>query len=244
MGFSRGFGSRGTPHTYQACKKMWDEASSRKLAKGYLVLGANTNLEWCEYDGGHFIATFHGNAIVRYFPEFKRVDACGYESTPTTQGRISRLANVYMSNNSRLGFEQTVRVNGWPYFDGIRIDNFGHVLEEDRKPDTKVVNVKAVVHQYTALFRKIEKVLAARWELGEFDTISNVIPADRYGQLDAIERLFAAGETFVPSPCARNFLAPCYSSAGSLRDRLKEIKEELRSTYYTRHNGYETVEVK
>ena len=61
MGFSRGFGSSSTPTTFNACQRLWLQASARKLAKGYLTLGHNTDL----YRGDdHFYVKFHHNVVV------------------------------------------------------------------------------------------------------------------------------------------------------------------------------------
>lgn len=244
MTFSRGFGSSDTPTTFAACERMWEQASERKKAKGYLVLGLNTTL-WRDRRNGTFEARFHGNCIVTYYPEFKAINACGYSVSPTTQGRISRLAGVHMSNNSSLGYNERVRVNGYPYFDGMRIDNHGHVMEESQRPDYKTRPKKAVVQAYTTLFRRIEKLCIARYELGEFAADEPYNPtATQQEAVLAVENLIAEGETFLPFRLMRAML-PFHQNTGTpFRDHLKVVKENCRDHYYRAHDGYETIEVK
>lgn len=240
MGFSRGFGNRDTPTTHAACKRMWEKASSRKLAKGYLTLGANTTL-W--RDGPNFVACFHNNQIVVYYPGFKTINACGYSSSPTTQDRISRLAGVHMTSTSSLDCIQPVRVNGHPYFNDMRIDNYGHVLEEDQRPDYKTRPKKEVVQRYTTLFRRIEKMCLGRYELGEWE--GPAMPAP--GGLEALrqlEKILAEGETLLPSHLVR-YVLPFHSTpTAPFRDLLKIRKETYRKAFYRANDGYETIEVK
>lgn len=246
MGFSRGFGTWGTPRTFAACKKMWDEASTRKLAKGYLKLGDNTELRYSGYDGGFFYATFHNNTIVKYFPEYKTIHGCGYEGSPTTQGRIRALAGVHMHSNSALGYEQGVRVGGYPYFAGMRIDNYGKVFPEDQKADYKTVTKKEVTQRYTNLFRKLEKVTIGRWELGEWPDGMPLPEGSPFAALMLIEEQFAKGDMFVPHDVFAIAIRPAAGihKTGDLRAVLKCIKETYRSDYVRRNDGYETLEVK
>lgn len=247
MGFSRGFGTRDTPCTFAACKKMWDEASTRKLAKGYLKLGDNTELHYSGYDGGFFYATFHNSTIVKYYPEYKVIDGCGYEDSPTTQQRISALTGCWMGNDSSLGFEQRVRVSGYPYFDGMRIDNYGKVLEADQRPDYKTVTKKEVTQAYTNLFRKLERVTIGRWELGEWPDGMPLPEGSPFAALMLIEEQFAKGDMFVQHDVFAIAIRPVVvvlHKANDLRAVLKHIKETYRADYVRRNDGYETLEVK
>lgn len=79
MGFSRGFGSSSTPTTFNACQRLWLQASARKLAKGYLTLGHNTDLHKSGEDC--FYVKFHHNIIVTYYPDHKVIHARGYASS-------------------------------------------------------------------------------------------------------------------------------------------------------------------
>lgn len=243
MGFSRGFGSSSTPTTFNACQRLWLQALARKLAKGYLTLGHNTDL----YKGGedYFYVKFHHNVIVTYYPDHKVIHACGYSESPTTQDRISRLTGVYMGNNSSLGFNERVRVNGWPYFDGMRIDNHGRVLEEDRRPDYETRPKKNVVQAYTNLFRRIEKLCLGRYELGEFRSTEPYNPTvSQREALPLIENLIAEGETFIPHSLMRALLPFHQTTDIAFRDHLKRVKKACRDSHYKAHDGYETIEVK
>ena len=243
MGFSRGFGSSSTPTTFNACQRLWLQASARKLAKGYLILGHNTGL----YKSGEdcFYVRFHHNVIVTYYPEYKVIHARGYSESPTTQDRISRLAGVYMSNNSSLGFNERVRVNGYPYFDGMRIDNYGRVLKEDQRPDFKTRPKKEVVQRYTNLFRRIEKLCTGRYGLGEFRSTEPYNPTvSQREALPLIETLIAEGETFIPFRLMCAILPSHQTTDTPFRDLLKRVKESCRDSYYKANDGYETIEVK
>lgn len=243
MGFSRGFGSSSTPTTFNACQRLWLQASARKLAKGYLTLGHNTDL----YKGGEdcFYVKFHLNTIVTYYPDHKVIHARGYSESPTTQDRISRLAGVHMRNNSSLGFNERVRVNGWPYFDGMRIDNYGHVFEEDQRSDFITRPKKEVVQRYTNLFRKIEKLCIGRYELGEFRSTEPYNPTvSQREALPLIETLIAEGETFIPFRLMCAILPFHQTTDTPFRDHLKVVKENCRDSYYKANDGYETIEVK
>lgn len=246
MGFSRGFGTRDTPRTFAACRKMWGEASTRKLAKGYLKLGDNTELHYSEYDGGFFYATFHNNTIVKYFPEYKTIHGYGYEGSPTTQDRIKALAGCHMHSNAALGYEQGVRVNGFPFFDGMRITNEGHVFPEDQKADYKTVTKKEVTQAYTNLFHKLERVTIGRWELGEWPDGMPLPEGSPFAALMLIEEQFAKGDMFVPHDVFAIAIRPAAAlhKANDLRAVLKCIKEKYRHDYVRRNDGYETLEVK
>ena len=243
MGFSRGFGSSSTPTTFNACQRLWLQASARKLAKGYLTLGHNTDLY---KDGdGCFYVMFHHREIVWYYPNHKVIDARGYSESPATQDRISRLAGVHMHSNSSLGYDERVRVNGYPYHPGMKIDNSGNVLEEDRRPDYKTRPKKAVVQAYTNLFRRIEELCIGRYELGEFMATEPYNPTiTRCEALPLIENLIAEGETFIPFHLMRALLPYHTTTDTPFRDMLKIVKENCRDSYYKAHDGYETIEVK
>jgi hypothetical protein len=240
-GVIMGFGNRGylpLPKTKDACQKLWEDASPRTLKKGYLTLGNNTELH-IEY--GVFTLKFHSKGIVKYLDGFKVVDACGYSSSPTTQDRISRATGAYMMSNQSLGFEQPIRIGGYPYFDGIRVDDYGHVLEADRRPDFKRVCVKSVIQQYTTLFKRIEKLCIGRFELGEWGERS--YRGDSYARpaLQHIEERIAAGETFLDTTQMSALLG--ISQNPDFRACLKDVKESLRDWYYRTNGGYERIEV-
>jgi hypothetical protein len=90
--FSRGFGSRDTPRTFAACERVWNDKAVAVKRYGKVKLGEQTYLY--KDDG-------------RYYPEYKTIHGCGWEGSPTTQGRIAALREglrhqYYSANN---GFE-------------------------------------------------------------------------------------------------------------------------------------------
>lgn len=226
------------PRTKAACQKLWDDATPRKLAKGYLTVAGNTNLYVV---GDHFTLTFHGHDIVKYYDGYKVVDACGHSTSPTTQGRITSATGAYMGSNTSLGFEQSVRIDGYPFFDGIRVDDYGQVLEEDRRPDYKTVNVRAIVNAYTSLFKRIEKLIYGRYELGEWRECPYQSSSAQWDALMGIEAEIAKGGTFLTSNDVRTLLGNSQNT--DLHERLTAVKEDLRGKYYARNNGYERIEV-
>lgn len=241
--FSRGFGSRDTPRTFAACARIWNDNAVAAKRYGRVKLGEKTYL----YKGdGQYYATFHDNIIVRYYPEYKTIHGCGWEGSPTTQGRIAALTGVSMHRNSRPGYKEPVRVGGYPYFAGMRIDNYGHVLAEDQRPDYKAVVKKAVVQKYATLFRKIEKMTRGRWELGEWKERAHSIRDAgnlQFRALLRIEHSIAAGETFLDADDT-NVLFGVYTPLTSHTALIAALRDGLRHQYYAANNGFETIEVK
>lgn len=234
--FSRGFTTK-VPRTFAACEQWLIDHAREFKRKGFCTLGYNTELHQAE---GYFFATFHGNPIVRFYPEYKTIDACGYEGSPTTQGRISALANVHMSSNSRCGFDEHIRVSGYPYRANMRIDNYGNVL--DKHPDTKTVNEKEVVKQYVALWRKIEKTLAGRWAVGEWAKHGGTDMFLSIRALMHVEDALDSGETFLPHDDVVQLFGT-YTTKPDLKDAIKAVREILRHDYYRRNGAYITLEI-
>lgn len=234
--FSRGFTAK-VPRTYAACERWLIDHAREFKRKGFCVLGYNTELHQAD---GYFFATFHGNAIVRFYPEYKTINACGYAGSQTTQMRISQLAGVAMASNSRCGYNNTIRVNGYPYMNNMRIDNYGQVI--DKYPDTKKANKKEGVQRYVALWRKIEKLLTARWAVGEwvlYDKTGLFLSVDR---LQHVERAIEAGETFLDHTDVA-LLFGTHVTQPDLKAAIKAVREALRHDYYLRNDVYETLEI-
>lgn len=245
-----GFANRGwkpLPRTYAACQQLWEEKARSVARYGYVTLADNTLLRRGK-DGEYFYVTFHGNRIVVYYPEVKVIDACGFENTPTTQDRIQRLTGVQMHSNARLGYAQNVRVDGWPYFPGMRIDNFGNVLKEDQRSDFRTVPKKAVTLRYTTLWKRLYKVLLGRWEVGEFkqENYTRSWNENRAQQaLLECEDVFRCDATFIPHEVAMDLLFGGNNTLGKeLADHLKHRKAQLRDWWFYRNDGFETIEVK
>jgi hypothetical protein len=241
--FSRGFGSRDTPRTFAACARVWNDKAVAVKRYDRVKLGEKTYL----YKGdGRYYAAFHDNILVRYYPEYKTIHGCGWEGSPTTRGRIAALTGVSMRRNSRLGYKEPVRVGGHPYFDSMRIDNYGYVFAEDQRPDYKEVVKKAVVQKYANLFRKIGKMTRGRWELGEWkERAHSIRDAGNFEfiALLRIERSIAAGETFLSAEDVAELFG-VYSTLTDHTAFIAALRDGLRHQYYCANNGFETIEVK
>lgn len=234
--FSRGF-TKPVPRTYAACERWIADHAREFKRKGFCVLGYNTELHQTK---DYFFVTFHGSSIVRFYPEYKTINACGYEGSPTTQQRISSLANVSMGSNSRCGYNNTVRVNGYPYGANMRIDNDGYVI--DKYPDTKTVNKKEGVQQYITLWRKIEKVLAGRWAVGEWAKYKGADLFLTVGALLHVEKVLASGETFLAHDDVVRLFGTQITQP-DIKLAVKAAREALRHDYYRRNDIYETLEI-
>jgi len=240
--FSRGFGSRGTPRTFAACERVWNDKAVAVKRYGRVKLGEKTYLH---KGNGRYYATFYGNTIVRYYPEYKTIHGCGWEGSPTTQRRITALTGVSMHSNSRPGYKEPVRVGGHPYFAGMRIDNYGYVLAEDQRPDYKEVAKKEVVRQYAALWRKLTKLIASRWAIGEFNEAMLHTSVSREIALFTCERQLIAGPNcWLDTESVTLLLGPVTQRGEALTEIVRAARDALRDTYYTRNDGYETIEVK
>lgn len=237
-----GFGNckfKHTPTTYNDCERLWLQ---RSVSKDTIPLAYNTVLlrrPDC------FEVQFHGYPIIRYYPDHKDIDAGGYADSPTTQHRISKLTGVSMHNNAALGFHEKVRVNGWPYFNGMRIDNFGHVLDEDCRPDHKTRPKRELVLRYTALWKRIYKILVVRWELGEFKVSLEELKSIPLTAAEGALLICEGAHDYIPTDVAINLIwgGPRITS-DDLKAHLDFRKNLLRGFWYTHHNGYETIEVK
>ena len=237
--FARSFTTK-VPTTYEECARWWNDHPRSVKQSGDVAIAGNTRLH--KFDD-HYAASFHGHYIVLYYPDHKVIDACGYSGSPTTQGRIARLARVSMYSNSSLGFNECVRVDGSPYFAGMRIDNYGHVFAEDRRSDFKEVHVKAVVQKYVTLFRKIEKLTRGRWEIGEWKEREAERHVRSWQALLRIEAALAAGETFPNSADLRTLFSVFPLMVGH-KEIIGALRDEHRHDYYRTNDGYETIEVK
>lgn len=119
------------PTTHAECAALMEGRKRRAM-----TIGGNTVLTHHE-EGSYYTVSFHGSTIVTYYPTHKVLNLCGYASSSTTRDRASKLTGARIGYNSAAGFEEPCRVDNWPYFPGMRIDNNGGVLLEDCHKDFK-----------------------------------------------------------------------------------------------------------
>lgn len=228
-----------TVRTFAACEKLWNEASNRKKAKGSITLGCNTEL-W-KYNNRYEV-TFHGNAIVEYYPDHIAIFGGGYASSITTQGRIRAFAGVRIGNDSRCGFEDTSRINGYPFFDGIRVDNFGRIFPEDIRPDRKQVVRHEVSLQYTRLWRELKKQIAARYGIGEFDNRTMPTGYARQRAFEQLTEQLEKGE-WLDTAAVTQVLGPVSFHKCTFDKVIAQARDDLRDWYYRDNDGYEIKEI-
>jgi len=235
-------GLRYCPTSYESCQRLWEMKPRSVSRSRRITLGSDTTLH---YDPAEpcFTVRFYSMVVVTFHPSHAVITMGGYCGSPTTRDRVWNLTGARVHSNSKLGYEQPIRVGAYPYFDGIRVDHQGVVLEEDRRPDYKMRSVMSIVHQYTALFRRIERLCEARYNLGEFSGADGSTMG-ALAALSLIEGRIGLGETFPPRDEMRVLLGACSRPCDTFSEHLSAIKGLLQDHYYRTNGGYERVEVK
>ena len=220
----------------------WTDWFSRQSAitqnKGSKKFGSNDEIRTI---GNEFVFQFYGHRIARYTPEYTYLYTCGYDSASSTIVRLNDLtrASIYRlgSRNPR---HTKLRVNGLPFFEGIRVMSDGSVHPEDIRPDVVTKKRPEVVKTYTWLFRQIKASLRTRWALGEFDGLNCSLPPD-YDALCRVLALFAEGETFIPHEWAAALLA--IRQGCSFDEVIDKARESFRDEYLRNNNGFYDEEI-
>lgn len=191
--------------------------------------------------GSEFVFEFYGHRIARYVPEHTRLYTCGYSESPSTVSRLNDLtrARIYQLG-SRDPRHTKFRVNGLPFFEGIRILPDGSVHPEDVRPDVVTKKRPEVVQAYTRLFRQIKSSLRTRWEIGEFEGIAHYMRPD-YRTLCQVIALFAEGKTFIPHAWVPVLLP--IRSGYSFDETVNYTRELLRRDYLRNNNGFYDEEI-
>lgn len=220
----------------------WDDWFSRQHAitrnKGTKKLGSNDEIIRF---GSEFVFEFHGHRIAWYTPEYTRLYTCGWTDSPSTVTRLDDLtrASIYRTG-CRDPRHTKLRVNGLPFFEGIRILPNGNVHPEDVRPDVVTKKRPEVVQAYTRLFRQIKNSLRTRWEVGEFAGIAHYMYPD-YRTLCRVTTLFAEGKTFIPHEWVSSLLAT--RRGYSFDESVNYLRETLRNEYLRNNNGFYDEEV-
>ena len=191
--------------------------------------------------GGEFVFEYYGRRIARYTPEYTRLYTCGWGSSPSTRVRLNDLtrARIYRLG-SRDPRHTKLRVNGLPFFEGIRVMPNGSVHPEDVRPDMVTKKRPEVVQAYTRLFRQIKNSLRTRWDLGEFDGIAHYMCPD-YRTLCRVITLFAEGKTFIPHEWVPSLLA--IRHGWSLDESVTYVRNTFRNEYLRKNNGFYDEEI-
>lgn len=119
-------------------------------------------------DGDKFVVALKGNPIVAIYPDhYELLEAIAWLDTQSTQLTVNRIVHCLNFVRSK-GYRQYIRVNGYPFFPGIRLTTAGKVFPEDIRSDERRLPDPEVAKQYTITWRRISKQLYGRFMLGEF----------------------------------------------------------------------------
>ena len=215
------------------------------------------------YDrGDYFAVRLYSTDIVHLYPDYQRLYCGGWHSQLTFKC-MNEWSCVFgwVGNDSKCGFDTTTRIQGLPFFDGIRIDNCGEVFPEDRHSDWKRVVKPEVVKAWKALHMPITKALRGRFDLGEFNESEyangnlHLHAKSVLAQLMELDREFPSHEAVMSllswAPNKRWLSAYCVFGARgwnnwhhlNIQERWRCVLNTLRDTYYREHGGYMRVEV-
>ena len=191
--------------------------------------------------GSEFVFEFHGHGIAEYTPEYTRLYTLGWGSSPSTRVRLNDLtrARIYWLG-CRDPRHTKLRINGLPFFEGIRVMPNGSVHPEDVRPDVVTKKRPEVVQAYALLFRRIKSSLRTRWEIGEFDGIAHYMRPD-YRTLCRVSALFAEGKTFIPHGWVESLLA--IRQGCSFDENVNAARDALRNEYLRSNNGFYDEEI-
>lgn len=156
---------------YEDCKALWARKAPRNTYKPMREhLNYNCTMRAVAHAGTPvFHIYLYQSCIAEVHPDHYVLFTRGY-NTVTTRAMLNKIvprsAGVY--TNASLGYDETLFINGSPFFDGIRCDRSGRVFPEDIRPMHKTSPTKEVVQQYATLWRRITKAIETRYELGEW----------------------------------------------------------------------------
>jgi len=240
--FGNAQGLNNMPKTFHACGDLW---TPRRANRGSYTLAGNTVL----YRGvEYFYIRFWGHTIAEIYPTHTRLFACGYDTSPTTIGRLNSFTHARIGNDNRKGYKDTLRINGYPFFEGVRVLPNGAIHPDDIRSDFYTRPKKEVVSAYVKLWRWISNNLRGRHAIGEWkESISHAT-----FPIYAAQDLMNEGKTFLPHEWGAAIFMVDGDTIGSRRHRhtvegfdecIQIARDSLRHEYYRAHDGYETIEV-
>ena len=194
----------------------------------------------------------YSTTVVTIYPDHQRITNGGWVSQVTCKiiKQFSCLSG-HIGGYSKCGFEDTFRINGLPFFDGIRIDNTGEVFRQDRRSDWKREIRKEAVTAWKALHMPLTKALRGRFDLGEFDEV-RYIGSGVYNKglqiLTDMDRQFPAHEDVVGiiALTPRGHRPRGYRAVSTVRTPMERwvlALGELRLDYYRKNDAYMRIEV-
>ncbi len=230
------------PKTFTEWTDWFSRQSAITRSKGSKKFGRNDEISTL---GNEFVYEFYGHRIARYTPEYTRLYTCGHASSTSTVIRLNDLtyASIYRFG-SRNPLHTKLRINGLPFFEGIRVMPDGSVHPEDVRQDVVTSKRHEVVKAYTRLFRQIKDSLRTRWEIGEFDEVYalDYLPPYDYMALERVVALFAEGKSFIHHEWVLPLLA--IHQVGSFDEVINAVRERFRNEYLRNNNGFYDEEIK
>jgi len=151
--------------SYADAKEYLNEGGRDKLERPY---ANNTRIKWDEQGHDVILATYHGNTVARFFPDYTAYSSCGWR-TMTTKERI----NWFLPDGFSLWQEKGMwflsdrnKHKQYGFADGITIDKFGSV--SNAALPTREAEIKALTKQINKYVKGYVKALVA----GDIDSPS------------------------------------------------------------------------
>lgn len=222
-------------------------------SNGYKKLANGTYLYKRGAEGEeHYQVKLYNTVVVDIYPDYQILSTGGWH-TPLTCRIIKEFSTLggWIGNNSKCGFEDTFRVNGYPFFDGITIDNCGHVRREDIRSDWKQVAKKEIVQKWKALHMPITKALRGRFDLGEFNECGpghTPSPHFALSVLEGLDPIFPDhSEVLTVLALSAQRVKPrgwgVVAYERTAEERWRAALNELRMVFYIENDAYMSVEV-
>lgn len=239
----------GLPSTYEGWTRKFD---ALKRATNRIVIKKNMEV-WNTHRG--FEVSYYGGRFALITPEWMQLWANGHDNSPSTVNLFNSVSPASIGRHyGAPAFETTLRVNDYPFFDGIRVLFDGTVHPEDIRSDF-VERVKPEVSKaYTKVMNFIKASLRTRWEIGEFADenyrCGNHTTAVRQA-LVIVDHCEPKPE-FISHQDVVFVIAPVWCSmsgweraqSGDWDFFMKNVREHYRRDYYIAHDGYYKEEFK
>lgn len=216
--------------SFEQAQRLWDtrRGDSKQLRP---EVGPSSRLH--KFDG-YFTVRLYSTDVVEIHPDHY-VLRTGSWATQTTMRVIRAVTAAWVYQHTVKNREGSTRVNGFPFFDGVRVDRRGNIIKEDIRPDryTRVTTEGAA--EYAKLFRWLRTMLRTREALGEFQSVaSGGVRALSVSTLVELNKMRLAGCDFLPTEYAKLVMTAAGSTAnlGLLQSYLRDEYHRLMGNTY------------